>query len=146
MTYVRGLPDDEPDSKRRHMPVGDADDVPSVAHLARSGALFLDVRSRCGSGRPRNDRALCELRALGAAIREACILERRRRRLRRTRAERRPGARLVRRVPVAARNRLIVGVVALMLSTLLMPATWRLCYGFTLVARAAEPHGIVRAL
>jgi hypothetical protein len=40
----------------------------------------------------------------------------------------------------------IVGAAAVVLTALLMPATWRMLRGATLVARAAAPHGVVRAL
>jgi dienelactone hydrolase len=40
----------------------------------------------------------------------------------------------------------IVGVTMVALAALLTPATWRTWHGFTLVARAAAPHGVLREL
>ena len=40
----------------------------------------------------------------------------------------------------------MIGATTLALIAVLMPATWRTWHGFALVARAAAPHGVFRAL
>jgi hypothetical protein len=105
MRSCRGPHDVDQNSKRRRVPVGNADVVRPATRLARSGTLSVDMRSRCGSGCSRDDGRLCELLTLGTAAPHSSRSRREQRQALWT--ERRSGTRLVRGLQAAARNRLI---------------------------------------